>query len=78
MLMPSSIASSDAEKKMVGSVFICEAESLDAVRELMESDVYHTAGVVSVFSLGVPRDGGLNGRRAFSGIRRRWLSCRLR
>ncbi|EIW53953.1 uncharacterized protein TRAVEDRAFT_39680 [Trametes versicolor FP-101664 SS1] len=45
MLTPASIASPDAEKEMVGSVFICEAESLDAVRELMESDVYHTAGV---------------------------------
>lgn len=78
MLTPASIASPDAEKKMVGSLFICEAESLDAVRELMESDVYHTAGVVSVFSLGVTSDAGLNGRSAFSGIRKRWLSCRLR
>ncbi|KAI0628379.1 hypothetical protein C8Q77DRAFT_1148102 [Trametes polyzona] len=45
MLTPESIASRAAEKKMVGSVFVCEAESLDAVRGLMESDVYYTSGV---------------------------------
>ena len=37
-----------AEKKMVGSIFICEADSLEAVRKLMENDVYYTSGVVSV------------------------------
>ncbi|KAI0740635.1 hypothetical protein C8Q76DRAFT_608567 [Earliella scabrosa] len=45
MLTPESIASPTAEKKMIGSVFICEAESLEAVRELVESDVYYTSGV---------------------------------
>ncbi|KAH9925936.1 uncharacterized protein BXZ73DRAFT_49701 [Epithele typhae] len=45
MLTPESIASPTADKKMVGSVFVCEAESLQAVRELMESDVYYTSGV---------------------------------
>lgn len=56
MLTPASIESPAAEKKMVGSVFICEAESLDAVRKLMESDLYYTSGVVSVssFSLSLP------------------------
>lgn len=48
MLTPESIASPTAEKKMVGSVFICEAESLEEVRKVMQSDVYYTSGVVSV------------------------------
>ena len=47
MLTPESIATPTADKKMVGSVFICEAEKLESVRELMESDVYYTSGVVS-------------------------------
>ena len=46
MLTPESIVPG-AEKKMVGSVFVCEAESLEAVRNLMENDVYYTNGVVS-------------------------------
>ncbi|RDX47528.1 hypothetical protein OH76DRAFT_1354079 [Lentinus brumalis] len=45
MLTPESIASPTAEKKMVGSVFICEAESLEEVRKVMQSDVYYTSGV---------------------------------
>ena len=32
---------------MIGSVFVCEAESLEEVRALMESDVYYKSGVVS-------------------------------
>nr|VWO99809.1 Uncharacterized protein [Ganoderma boninense] len=44
MLTPESIVPG-AEKKMVGSVFVCEAESLEAVRNLMENDVYYTNGV---------------------------------
>ena len=32
---------------MVGSMFICEAESLEEVRNVMENDVYYTSGVVS-------------------------------
>lgn len=47
MLSPESIASPTAEKKMVGSMFICEAESLEEVRNVMENDVYYTSGVVS-------------------------------
>ncbi|KAI9069350.1 hypothetical protein FKP32DRAFT_1559905 [Trametes sanguinea] len=45
MLTPESIESPTAEKKMVGSVFICEAESLQHVRELFTRDVYYTSGV---------------------------------
>lgn len=51
MLTPESIASPTAEKKMIGSVFICEAESLEAVRELVEGDVYYTGAVVSIVLL---------------------------
>ena len=50
MLTPESIVPG-AEKKMVGSVFVCEAESLEAVRNLMENDVYYTNGVVSICSI---------------------------
>ncbi|OSC98758.1 hypothetical protein PYCCODRAFT_1374554, partial [Trametes coccinea BRFM310] len=44
MLTPESIESPTA-KKMVGSVFICEAESLQHVRDLFTRDVYYTSGV---------------------------------
>ncbi|KAI0333298.1 hypothetical protein GY45DRAFT_1368541 [Cubamyces sp. BRFM 1775] len=45
MLTPESIESPNADKKMVGSVFICEADSLADVRKLMETDAYYTDGV---------------------------------
>ncbi|KAI1784519.1 hypothetical protein LXA43DRAFT_901498 [Ganoderma leucocontextum] len=44
MLTPESIVPG-VEKKMVGSIFICEADSLETVRNLMENDVYYTSGV---------------------------------
>ena len=47
MLTPESATLPATERKMVGSVFVCEAESLEEVRALMESDVYYTSGVVS-------------------------------
>ncbi|PCH35758.1 hypothetical protein WOLCODRAFT_156457 [Wolfiporia cocos MD-104 SS10] len=43
MLTPESLTL--PEKKMVGSVFICEAESIEAVRKVVEADVYYTSGV---------------------------------
>ncbi|KAH9913503.1 hypothetical protein B0H21DRAFT_703925 [Amylocystis lapponica] len=46
MLSPESIASPTAEKKMVGSVIIYAAESLEACRKIVESDIYYTSGVV--------------------------------
>jgi len=33
---------------MVGSVFICEAESIEEVKKMVEGDIYFTSGVVSV------------------------------
>ncbi|KAF9528522.1 hypothetical protein CPB83DRAFT_854306 [Crepidotus variabilis] len=42
---PESIATPDTPKKMIGSTFICEAESLDEVRKKVENDIYYTSGV---------------------------------
>lgn len=39
--------SSDAPRKMVGSMIIIKAENIAAARELVEGDVYWTANVVS-------------------------------
>lgn len=33
---------------MIGSAMVFEAESLDAVRKVIEADIYYTSGVVSV------------------------------
>ena len=35
-----------SEKKMIGSLGIYEAESLEAVKKVIEEDIYYTAGVV--------------------------------
>lgn len=53
MLTPESIESPTTQKKMIGSVFVCEAESLGEVRKLIEGDVYYTSGVVSILVLTV-------------------------
>lgn len=47
LLTPESIASPTAEKKTVGSLFVCEAENLEAVKEMIETDVYYRNNVVS-------------------------------
>lgn len=41
------------EKRLIGSVMVYEAESLEAVRKIVEEDIYYTAGVVSDASLQV-------------------------
>ncbi|KAF7348546.1 YCII domain-containing protein [Mycena venus] len=43
LLTPESLTG--AEKKMIGSAMIYEAESLEAVKAIVESDIYYTAGV---------------------------------
>ncbi|KAJ6618002.1 hypothetical protein B0H10DRAFT_2031709 [Mycena sp. CBHHK59/15] len=43
LLTPESLLSAD--KKMIGSMFIFEAENIDAVKKIVESDIYYTAGV---------------------------------
>ncbi|KIK09333.1 hypothetical protein K443DRAFT_980 [Laccaria amethystina LaAM-08-1] len=45
LLTPESIATPTADKKMVGSTFIFEAETIDEVKALIQSDIYSTAGV---------------------------------
>ncbi|EKM80793.1 hypothetical protein AGABI1DRAFT_83753 [Agaricus bisporus var. burnettii JB137-S8] len=48
LVTPESIASPDAPKKMVGSAFICEAEHIDQVWEMLKKDIYYTSGVWDV------------------------------
>lgn len=36
----------DKREKMVGSMMIFRAETIEEVRQIVESDVYYTAGVV--------------------------------
>ncbi|KAH6914210.1 hypothetical protein BKA70DRAFT_1260736 [Coprinopsis sp. MPI-PUGE-AT-0042] len=45
MLTPESIESPTAQKKMTGSVFVFEAESLEEVKQLVVNDIYYTSGV---------------------------------
>jgi len=42
---PESIATPTTEKKVIGSTFICEADSIDEVKSLVERDEYYKAGV---------------------------------
>ncbi len=62
MLTPESIESETAERKGVGSMLVCEAESMAEVKKIIEGDIYYTAGVVSVrclFRSGVAIDRAL-------------------
>ncbi|KAF8217717.1 hypothetical protein K438DRAFT_1556119 [Mycena galopus ATCC 62051] len=43
LLTPESLLSSD--KKMIGSTFIFEAENIETVKKIIESDIYYTSGV---------------------------------
>ncbi|GBE83944.1 hypothetical protein BKA93DRAFT_736345 [Sparassis latifolia] len=45
LLSPESIASPTAEKKMVGSLMIFEADNIETVKKIVESDIYYTSGV---------------------------------
>jgi len=45
LLSPESIASPDAPKKMIGSMLIVRATSLEEVRAKVETDVYWTGNV---------------------------------
>ncbi|KNZ77763.1 hypothetical protein J132_03821 [Termitomyces sp. J132] len=45
LLSPESIATSSSDKKMIGSMFICEAENIEEVKKVVESDIYYKAGV---------------------------------
>ena len=48
MLTPESIETATSDKKMTGSVLIMEAENINAVRNIVQNDIYYTSGVVSV------------------------------
>ncbi|KAJ7793924.1 hypothetical protein B0H14DRAFT_2924755 [Mycena olivaceomarginata] len=43
LLTPESLTGGD--KKLIGSAMIYEAESLEVVKSVIESDIYYTAGV---------------------------------
>lgn len=49
LLSPESIApgATAADRRLVGSGMIYEAASLEAVRKVLEADIYYTSGVVS-------------------------------
>lgn len=53
MLSPESVTG--GERKLIGSMFLIEANKLDEVREKMEQDVYWTTGVVRNHGRGLPR-----------------------
>lgn len=43
MLSPESITGGD--RKMIGSIFFIDAETIDEARKIVESDVYYSSGV---------------------------------
>jgi hypothetical protein len=45
LLAPELIDEKD-RAKMIGSLMFCEAESIEEVRKIVESDIYYTSGVV--------------------------------
>ncbi|KAG6866658.1 hypothetical protein C0991_000768 [Blastosporella zonata] len=49
LLTPESIATETADKKMVGSMFICKAAKIEEVKKIVENDIYYKSGVVSDF-----------------------------
>jgi uncharacterized protein YciI len=42
-------------KKMTGSLILYEAESIEEVRKVVESDIYYTSGVVRLLLLSASR-----------------------
>jgi hypothetical protein len=47
MLTPESIESATSDRKMTGSMIVIQAGNIEIVRNLIEADIYYTAGVVS-------------------------------
>ncbi|EJD08493.1 uncharacterized protein FOMMEDRAFT_165059 [Fomitiporia mediterranea MF3/22] len=45
IMSPESIASPGAEQKMVGSMMVYQAASLEEAKKIVESDIYYTSGV---------------------------------
>ena len=50
-LTPESIVSTDAPKKMAGSLLLVRAKSIEEVRTNVEADIYWKSGVVSLLEL---------------------------
>jgi uncharacterized protein len=50
MLTPESIEAATSSPKMTGSVLILQAENIDVVKKIAETDIYYTTGVVSSLS----------------------------
>ena len=50
MLTPESIESANSKPTMTGSTIIFRAENIEAVRKIVETDIYYTTGVVSRLS----------------------------
>lgn len=48
MISPETYQNPDMQKVISGSLMVYEAESLEAVRELVENDVYYKTNVVSL------------------------------
>ncbi|KAG6821033.1 hypothetical protein H0H93_007923 [Arthromyces matolae] len=48
LLSAESIAAEATDKKMVGSLFICEAKDIEEVKKIVESDIYYQKGVWDV------------------------------
>lgn len=47
---PESVESENATVKPFGSCIIYEAENIDVVRKMVESDIYYTSGVVNILN----------------------------
>jgi len=45
-LLAPELTDENGRKKMTGSLMFYEAESIEEVRKMVESDIYHTSGVV--------------------------------
>ncbi|TDL20330.1 hypothetical protein BD410DRAFT_725993 [Rickenella mellea] len=45
MLTPECITTPDAKKEMIGSVLLFEAETIEDVKKIVETDIYYTSGV---------------------------------
>lgn len=54
MLTPESIEHETSAKKMIGSMFIIQAENIGAVKKLVENDIYYTEGVVGSYLIYLP------------------------
>ena len=68
VLTPESIETATSDKKMTGSMFIMEAENINAVKNVVQNDIYYTSGVVSASFYIITMRTDSNG----SGILKNW------